>query len=179
MQFVENNGQITKNFKASEFKCKCGCGKIYIAKELVDKLQQLREHYGKSITVSSGYRCPVHNKNVGSDNTSPHLMGVAADISVSGVPSKDVAVIAEQLGFDGIALITDSYIHLDLKGRRWLADERTGKTFKTFQPEEKTKEPNVTTTPETPMVVEPVDTPRITHKLEVLLDGEKVFEKEI
>lgn len=158
MTFIEKNCQITKNFKASEFKCKCKCGKIYIAKELVEKLQELRDHFGKSITVSSGYRCPTHNKNIGSDNTSPHLLGIAADISVSGVPSEEVAIIAEQLGFDGIAFINDNYIHLDLKGRKWYADERTGETFKTFQKEI------------------PAD---VKHKIDVLIDGKSVYSGEV
>lgn len=138
MKMIEQDGQITANFKASEFRCKCGCGKILIAEELVQKLQQLRDHFGVSITVSSGYRCTKQNKAVGSDSSSPHLLGVAADICVKGHTSKEVAVIAEQIGLDGIAYINDSYLHLDLKGRRWYADERTNQTFATFQPKSTT-----------------------------------------
>ena len=52
--------------------------------------------------------------------------------------SKDIAIIAEQIGFDGIALINDKAIHLDLKGRKWYADERTNQTFDTFQPKSTT-----------------------------------------
>ncbi len=138
MKMIEQDGQITANFKASEFRCKCGCGKILIAEELVQKLQQLRDHFGVSITVSSGYRCTKQNKAVGSDSSSPHLLGVAADIRVTGHTSKEVAIVAEKIGFDGIAYINDNYLHLDLKGRRWYADERTGKTFKSFQPAART-----------------------------------------
>lgn len=161
MKFLEKDDQITKNFKASEFRCKCGCGKIYISSQLVEKLQKLRDHFGKPINVNSGYRCPVQNKAVGSDNSSPHLMGVAADIRIAGVTSKEIAVIAEQIGFDGIAYINDNSIHLDLKGRKWYADERTGQTFTTFQP------------PETPVVQEKK------HTLEVFVDGVSVLKKEI
>lgn len=134
MKMIETSGKITANFKGSEFRCKCGCGKIMIAEELVQQLQRVRDHFGASIMVSSGYRCPKHNKAVGSDSSSPHLLGVAADIRVTGHTSKEVAVVAEQIGFDGIAYINENYLHLDLKGRRWYADERTGKTFATFQP---------------------------------------------
>lgn len=137
MEFYEEAGQVTENFKAEEFRCKgetCKCGKIYISKQLVEKLQELRDIIGKPINVNSGYRCPIHNEFVGSDSKSPHLLGKAADIRIEGVSSKEIAIVAEQIGFDGIAYINDKSIHLDLKGRKWYADERTGKTFKTFQP---------------------------------------------
>lgn len=43
-------------------------------------LDPLREAYGKPITVTSGYRCPVLNKAVGGSKTSDHMNGCAADI---------------------------------------------------------------------------------------------------
>lgn len=138
MKMIETSGKITANFKGSEFRCKCGCGKILIAEELVQKLQRVRDHFGKSVTVNSGYRCAKHNKNVGSTSSSPHLIGLAADIKIKGVSSEDIAITAEQIGFDGIALINDAAIHLDLKGRKWYADERTNQTFATFQPKSTT-----------------------------------------
>lgn len=138
MNMIETSGKITANFKGSEFRCKCGCGKILIAEELVQKLQRVRDHFGKSVTVNSGYRCAKHNKDVGSTSGSPHLLGLAADIKIKGVSSEDIAIVAEQIGFDGIALINDAAIHLDLKGRKWYADERTNQTFTTFQPKSTT-----------------------------------------
>lgn len=160
MTFIEQDCQITKNFKASEFKCKDKCGKIYIAKELVEKLQELRDHFEKPINVSSGYRCISHNKAIGSTSgsDSPHCMGLAADICVSGHTSEEVAIVAEQLGFDGIAYINDNYIHLDLKGRKWYADERTGKTFKTFQKGVQAD---------------------VKHRIDVLIDGKTVYSGEV
>lgn len=51
------------------------------AQALVDNvLDPLREAYGKPITVTSGYRCPVLNKAVGGSKTSDHMNGCAADI---------------------------------------------------------------------------------------------------
>lgn len=48
---------------------------------LVDNvLDPLREWYGKSIVVNSGYRCPALNKAVGGATTSQHMSGQAADI---------------------------------------------------------------------------------------------------
>lgn len=44
-------------------------------------LQPLRDHYGKVITVNSGYRCARLNKAVKGNINSDHLRGMAADIT--------------------------------------------------------------------------------------------------
>lgn len=78
-----------KNFKLTEFKCKCG-GKYCtgypaeIGKNLVINLQKVRDHYGLPITVTSGVRCNTYNKNVGGSSTSSHKYGKAADIYIQG-----------------------------------------------------------------------------------------------
>lgn len=54
-------------------------------------LDPLRERYGYSIMVSSGYRCPRLNKAVGGAATSQHVDGEAADIYVAR--AKDNAII--------------------------------------------------------------------------------------
>lgn len=77
------------NFKVSEFRCGCG-GKyctgypVALSKDLVENLQTLRRHYGRSITVTSGLRCPTYNKRVGGVTNSEHTKGRAADIYISG-----------------------------------------------------------------------------------------------
>lgn len=45
-------------------------------------LQPLRDHFGQSITVTSGYRSPKVNKAVGGAANSDHLYGYAADIQL-------------------------------------------------------------------------------------------------
>lgn len=44
-------------------------------------LQPIRDKYGKSIIVTSGYRCPALNSKVGGAKTSQHVSGQAADIN--------------------------------------------------------------------------------------------------
>lgn len=44
-------------------------------------LQPIRNQYGKSIVVTSGYRCAALNAKVGGSSTSQHLKGQAADIN--------------------------------------------------------------------------------------------------
>ncbi len=43
-------------------------------------LQPIRDKYGKSIVVSSGFRCKLLNQKVGGSATSDHCYGNAADI---------------------------------------------------------------------------------------------------
>ena len=48
-------------------------------------LEPLRQHVGKPIRISSGYRCPALNKAVGGVATSQHLTGEAADIHLDSI----------------------------------------------------------------------------------------------
>ena len=48
-------------------------------------LEPLRQHVGKPIRISSGYRCPALNKAVGGVATSQHLTGEAADIHLNSI----------------------------------------------------------------------------------------------
>ena len=74
------------NFKKAEFKCPCGKCNGYgegIASTLVETLQELRNKYGK-LQITSGYRCPSHNKAVGGSTNSKHTKGQAADFYLDG-----------------------------------------------------------------------------------------------
>ena len=96
-KYVLDNEWGTKypSFKKSEFKCPCGKCNGYgegIATTLVQTLQDLRNKYGKSITITSGYRCPTHNKKVGGTTNSKHTQGLAADFYMSGFDSQSTRV---------------------------------------------------------------------------------------
>ena len=54
-------------------------------------LQPVRDHFGKSVTVNSGYRSPESNAAVGGSKTSDHCKGQAADIEIPGVPNAELA----------------------------------------------------------------------------------------
>lgn len=76
------NKQLSKNFSSNEFQCPCSkCTDQFIDQKLVDKLQQVRDTYGKPIKVNSGYRCPEHNAAVGGKIGSAHMSGLAVDIA--------------------------------------------------------------------------------------------------
>lgn len=128
--------QLSAHFNVQEFKCKCGKSHdILISDELIQKLEELYIALGCSkIIVTSGYRCPEHDKAVGGTSSGQHTKGTAADVCCYGqdgqpISSKTVCCKAQDLGFGGIANITSSYqyTHLDVRtGYRWLGDETKG-----------------------------------------------------
>lgn len=89
--------QLTRNFKVREFKCQDGTDPVFIDLELVDILQQVRDHFGKAVTITSAFRTASHNKKVGGATYSQHCYGKAADIKVSGVAASAVADYVETL----------------------------------------------------------------------------------
>lgn len=119
---------LTRNFRVREFACKDGTDTVLIDDDLVLLLQQLRDHFGKSVTINSGYRTPEHNAKVGGAKTSLHLKGMAADIVVSGEAPLTVAQYAEHLMPDrgGIGLYIGR-VHVDTRTSRGRWDNRSGK----------------------------------------------------
>ena len=113
--------KLSENFNSSEFDCHGSgcCSETIINPKLVEYVQQIRDHFGKSITVTSGYRCPTHNKRVGGATGSRHSKGDAADIVVSGVAPREVAKYAESIGIKGIGLYETSadghFTHVDTR----------------------------------------------------------------
>ncbi|MBV6343666.1 D-Ala-D-Ala carboxypeptidase family metallohydrolase [Candidatus Magnetobacterium casense] len=115
---------LTKNFRRSEFECRCGCGLDTISYELVEALQILREQLGCAIHVTSGCRCEAHNQAVGGEENSQHLLKNgcrAADIVVRNMTPRQVAREAERIEVfrnSGIGNYR-GFTHLDV--RRWKA----------------------------------------------------------
>ena len=72
----------TKNFKVSEFACKC-CGENHIDQRVINMAQVIRDELGVPVRVNCGYRCPKHNAEVGGVKGSWHTKGCAADLSCS------------------------------------------------------------------------------------------------
>ena len=54
-------------------------------------LQPVREHFGKPVTINSGYRSPESNAAVGGSKTSDHCKGQACDLEIDGVANPDLA----------------------------------------------------------------------------------------
>lgn len=115
----EGSQQLSANFKVREFACKDGSDPIFVSPALVEVLQAIRTHFGRAVTINSGYRTPVHNKKEGGATYSRHLYGMAADIKVSGVTPKKVAAYAETLlpKSGGIGIYA-KFVHIDVRASR-------------------------------------------------------------
>lgn len=93
---------------------------------LVSLLEAMRTILGQPIPIHSGYRCAARQdlmRKTGfptSVGTSPHEMGIAADIAIREMPGHELAVIAERAGFESIG-IASNWIHVDTREgrRRW------------------------------------------------------------
>lgn len=173
--------KITTHFDSKEFACPC-CGKDDINKEFVERLEKLFAACQAScIIISSGVRCPDYSVSVGGYRNDMHVNKGAADLIVyrngdnggRGEPMSSFAVcaIAEDLGlFNGIAVIDEAYVHLDIRGvipysnSKWYGNEQTGEnytTFKSYLPQwykGKAAEP---------------------HKLKIYLDDKLIVEREL
>ena len=118
----DGNTKLTQNFRVKEFACTDGSDPIFIDSDLVNVLQKIRNHFGKSVTITSAYRTPGKNKACGGTTYSQHLYGRAADIKVAGVAPKKVAAYAEKLlpKKGGIG-VYNTFTHIDTRATkaRW------------------------------------------------------------
>lgn len=139
----ESNGQLTKHINAREIRCKCG--KMHATlydTDTLNKIEQLisavADYYNATsenthIFISSGYRCPDHDKAVGGNGKGTHTAGYALDFEMVAaskvVDPRVIAALAKNIGFSGIGRINEHYIHVDNApvsmhgGRKWLGDE--------------------------------------------------------
>ena len=98
-------------FTADEMKCR-GCGKLVMDETFMGKLNLARWIAGVPFVVNSGYRCPKHNKEVGSTSDN-HTKGKAADIQCrSGASRFELIKALIGAGMMGIG-IGKSFIHAD------------------------------------------------------------------
>jgi len=81
-------------------------------------LQPVRDHYGKVVSVSSGYRSPELCVKIGSSVNSQHAKGQAADFEIFGVSNSDLCKwIANNLDFDQLIL---EFHNIDEPNSGWI-----------------------------------------------------------
>ncbi len=118
----DGDKKLSTNFKVKEFACTDGSDPIFIDSDLVNVLQKIRTHFGKSVTITSAYRTPTKNKACGGSPYSQHLYGRAADVKISGISPKKVAAYAETLlkNKGGIGIYS-TFTHIDVRSTkaRW------------------------------------------------------------
>ena len=127
----QNDIQLSEHFTLSEFTKsitaerlgidnKPGYEQMLAMKRLCQEvLEPLRQHYGKPIRITSGYRCEALNRAVGGVGRSQHMLGEAADLSV---PNEQVArdwfqwivrnTNFDQLLFEHSSRLRNRWLHL-------------------------------------------------------------------
>ena len=71
-------------------------GKEYIYPILIDLLNHIQEKTGKRVVITSGHRCPIHNRYVDpskKNRVSKHLMGAEVDFFVEGMEYDPLSLI--------------------------------------------------------------------------------------
>lgn len=103
-------------FRRTEFACKCGCGFAAVDATLLQVLTDVREHFQKPVTITSGCRCPAHNKAVGGERESFHMKAMAADFKVQDIPAAVVNRYLQERhpGMYGIILYP-TWNHVDVR----------------------------------------------------------------
>jgi uncharacterized protein YcbK (DUF882 family) len=112
------NWEDYPNFTPEEFACS-HTGEVNMDIEFMEKLQQLRNEFGRPMKITSGYRSPTHPIEAAKDKPGAHTMGKAADIALSGREAYVVVKLAYKYGFTGIGVKQDEsgrFVHLDTVG---------------------------------------------------------------
>lgn len=118
-------------FDTDEFKSADGeespWGDTVVDPALLEKLNDIREAYGKPIVVNSGYRSPAHNAAVGGVQNSMHVLGKAADIRPTSKNAADLPElqrICDALNVEGGVGFYNTFCHVDVRGHRARWDNR-------------------------------------------------------
>jgi zinc D-Ala-D-Ala carboxypeptidase len=108
-------------FRPEEFDCKCkkckdngeGRGVDMMEDYFLQMLDDARHKAGIPFVITSGYRCPSHNRAVGGVANSAHTKGLAADIACSDERSRGYIIGAlYEASFNRIGIHPD-FIHVD------------------------------------------------------------------
>ena len=124
LPYKEKTIENLRYFTLSEFNCGCGgdnCKGDKMDKDFLIKLDEARHIANQSFKINSGVRCDDYQEELrkrgyktAKKGQSPHLKGLAADISVTDSSSRWVVINSLLLaGFTRIG-IADTFIHVDL-----------------------------------------------------------------
>ena len=101
--------------------CSC-CNVKKLDPHVIAVLTLVREHFNEPVIITSGYRCPKHNKAVGGAPKSKHVEGIAVDFKVKGKLPEQVFEYLNDMFPDTYGLgVYSSFVHLDVRKEkaRW------------------------------------------------------------
>ena len=91
-------------------------GECEINEATMDRMQLLRDYCGLPLTITSGYRSPLHSIEAAKAAPGTHSMGRAVDIACSGIQAFKILTEALAVGFTGIGVKQKGehrFLHLD------------------------------------------------------------------
>lgn len=116
---------VSSRFQSTDFDCKCKyptCTTTDIDPRLVDALEKLLDLVD-DFKITSAYRCVRHNKEVGGEKDSQHLIGKAVDIESPRYTGPELSRFVLQVdSFERGGLgVADHWLHCDtrLVRARW------------------------------------------------------------
>lgn len=121
MQLIKKTDKKYLAYKLNhdEFKCKCNeenCHFTLIAYRLIYAWDKVRSKWGKPLTVNSGFRCQLHNEDIGGENHSRHTIGHAIDIDTHLMEEQEEKDFIELcLAYFDIVLKYDTFIHCHIE----------------------------------------------------------------
>ena len=122
--------KLSDNFRVREFACNDGSDTVKIDPDNVAQLQKIRDHFGKAITVTSGYRTALYNKKIKGATKSYHMTGQAADIVIKGVDPLKVYLYADSINVNCVIYYPlKKFCHIDTRPNKYRAITLDGKVF--------------------------------------------------
>ena len=91
-----NEIKISPDFWLYEYECPC-CGLVKLDPKLVACGQRLRDLLGMPVNITSGFRCTLHNSQLGGVDNSFHVQGKAADLHSPGTELSALALKCLQI----------------------------------------------------------------------------------
>jgi len=130
------SARVSENFTIGEYlnpTVRRGGRRAYVDAQIVYHLQQVRSGLGRPLVVSSAFRDPEHNRDVGGATYSRHLYGDAVDIDVdqsapdANARAQEIYNEARDVGIDYVQPLTEtsvsvggsqraSWVHVDDRG---------------------------------------------------------------
>lgn len=129
-------GRVSSNFLLSEYlnpTRRRGGDRAYVDAQVVVHVQQIRSGLGRPLILSSAFRSPEHNRDVGGATFSRHIYGDAVDIDVdqsrtdANTRAQEVFNEARDVGVDFVLPLSEtsvdvngaqrvSWVHMDDRG---------------------------------------------------------------